>query len=255
MIFGSGRFFALICASLVSGSRVLAQSDEIQVYTGELESPGKANLTIHANYTPNGRTIAEFPGGVVPERSLNGAFEWAYGVNQWFEAGTYLPVYTLTRDRKLQLDGVKLRTLFALPHAESRSFFYGVNFELSFNSMRWDETRNSGEIRPIIGARRDGWELIVNPILDTSFDGLGSLEFAPCVRLAYNPSPGLALAIEHYADFGPLEHGDRGEKQEHNLFAVADFARKHFDLETGIGFGLTKASDNLILKTIFAHRF
>jgi len=133
MIFGGGRFFALICASLVSGSRVLAQSDEIQVYTGELETPGKANLTIHANYTPNGRTIAEFPGGVVPERSLNGAFEWAYGVNQWFEAGTYLPVYTLTRDRKLQLDGVKLRTLFALPHAESRSFFYGVNFELSFN--------------------------------------------------------------------------------------------------------------------------
>src|SRR5881394_1731720 len=100
MIFGSGRFFALICTSLVSGSRVLAQSDEIQVYTGELEAPGKANLTIHTNYTPKGRTGPEFPGGVVPERSVNGAFEWAYGVSRWFEAGTYLPVYTFTRDHK-----------------------------------------------------------------------------------------------------------------------------------------------------------
>ena len=32
-------------------------------------------------------------------------------------------------------------------------------------------------------------------------------------------------------------------------------ARKLFDLEAGIGFGLTNASDKLVLKTIFAHTF
>lgn len=57
-----------------------AQTDEIQVYTGEVQTPGKFNLTVHANYTPDGRTVVGFPGGVVPQRSLNGAFEWAYGV-------------------------------------------------------------------------------------------------------------------------------------------------------------------------------
>ncbi len=72
---------------LMAFPRLGAQTDEIQVYTGEVETPGKANLTIHANYTPSGRTVAEFPGGVVPRRSVNGAFEWAYGVSDWFEAG------------------------------------------------------------------------------------------------------------------------------------------------------------------------
>jgi hypothetical protein len=232
-----------------------AQTDEIQVYTGEVETPGKFNLTVHANYTPDGRTVVGFPGGVVPQGSLNGAFEWAYGVTNWFEAGTYLPVYTLTRDRTLELDGVKLRALFAVPHAEARGFFYGVNFELSFNSRHWDQSRYGGEIRPIVGTRAGRWDLIVNPILDTSFDGFSRLDFAPSLRLAYNRSATFALAVEHYADFGQLSHLDSRESQEHNLFAVTDYAGKLIDVEAGIGFGLTKASDKLVLKTILSHTF
>jgi len=245
----------LAAFAIAAAAPLHAQTDEIQVYTGELETLGKANLTIHANYTPEGRTVAGFPGGVVAQGSVNGAFEWAYGVTDWFEAGTYLPVYTLTRDHKVQIDGVKLRALFAIPHARERRFFYGVNFELSHNSQHWEATRYSGEIRPIIGARGHKWELIVNPILDTAFSGFSHLDFAPCARVAYNPSPTFAVAVEHYADFGKISHAAAGQEQEHNLFAVADFSRRLFDLETGIGFGLTKASDKLVLKTILSHAF
>ncbi len=249
------RWWLVACACLTAAAPLHAQTDEIQVYTGELETPGKASLTIHANYTPEGRTVAGFPGGVVAQGSVNGAFEWAYGVTDWFEAGTYLPVYTVTRDGKVQIDGVKLRALFAIPHAEERRFFYGVNFELSHNSLHWAETRYSGEIRPIIGTRGRDWELIVNPILDTSFNGLSHLDFAPSARVAYNPSPAFAVAVEHYADFGEIDHFAGGQEQEHNLFAVADFSRGMFDLETGIGIGLTKASDKVVLKAILSHTF
>jgi hypothetical protein len=251
----SGWWLTVILVLLVAPHPLRAQTDEIQVYTGELEAPGKANLTIHTNYTPDGRTVAGFPGGIVPQGSVNGTLEWAYGVTDWFEAGTYLPVYTFTRDGKLELDGAKLRALFAVPHAESRSFFYGVNFELSFNARRWDQSRQSAEIRPIVGARAGRWDLIVNPILDTSFDGFLGLDFAPSLRLAYNRSPTFALAAEHYTDFGHLRHFEPGARQEHNLFGVADYSRPLFDLEAGIGFGLTKASDKLVLKTIVSHTF
>jgi hypothetical protein len=250
-----GSWLTVILVVLGAPPPLGAQTDEIQVYTGDLETPGKANLTIHTNYTPDGRTVAAFPGGIVPQGSVNGTLEWAYGVTDWFEAGTYLPVYTLTRDRKLELDGAKLRALFAVPHAGTRRFFYGVNFELSFNAKRWEQSRQSGEIRPIVGARSGPWDFIVNPILDTSFDGFSRLDFAPSVRVAYNRSPTFALAAEHYADFGQLHHFDTGARQEHNLFGVADFSRPRFDLEVGIGFGLTKASDKLVLKTIVSHTF
>jgi hypothetical protein len=249
-----GRWSIMLLAALAVRSAG-AQTDEIQVYTGELAAPGQASLTVHANYTPRGKTVPEFPGGVVPDGSVNGAFEWAYGVAPWFEAGTYVPVYSITRDGHVLLEGAKLRALFAVPHAESRRFFYGVNFELSFNSKAWDENRHSGEIRPIIGARAAHWDFIVNPILDTEFDGVGRLDFAPSARIAYNASPVLAVAVEHYADFGELRHIDAGEQREQNLFGVVDIAGKELDFEAGVGFGLTRTSDKLVLKTILAHTF
>ncbi|HEY1952275.1 MAG TPA: hypothetical protein VGG76_05670 [Gemmatimonadaceae bacterium] len=240
---------------LTAASTVGAQTDEIQVYTGELAAPGDISLTVHANYTPSGRKTAAFPGGIVADRSTNGAFEWAYGVSSWFEAGTYIPVYTITRNGTALLDGAKLRALFAVPHADARRFFYGINFELSFNSRAWEESRRSGEIRPIIGTRNGAWDFIVNPILDTEFDGLSRLDFAPSARLAYNASPTLALAVEDYADFGEVRHLDAGEKREQSLFGVVDLSRKFLDLEAGVGFGLTPAADKLVLKTILAHTF
>ena len=61
-------------------------------------------------------------------------------------------------------------------------------------------------MRPIIGVHLGRFDLIVNPILDTDFNGLGKLDFAPAARVAYNVSKKFAVAIEKYADFGPLQH-------------------------------------------------
>ena len=71
---------------------VFAQTDEIQVYDAEVAPVGVFNLMIHSNFTPVGRKSADFPGGIVPNQSFNGAAEWAYGVTPWFEQGLYLPV-------------------------------------------------------------------------------------------------------------------------------------------------------------------
>jgi hypothetical protein len=242
----------LVAASLACARSAGAQTDEIQVYTGELAAPGEFNLTVHSNYTPKGRTAADFPGGVVSQHSLNGAFEWAYGITNWFEGGLYLPVYTITRDGNFLWDGAKLRALFAVPHAESRRFFYGINFEFSRNSRAWDRSRYGGEVRPIIGARSGHWDLIANPILDTSFDGLNRLDFAPSARLAYNTSPSWAAAVEYYGDFGELRNLS---EEDRTVFAVGDHSGKFLDVEAGVGFGLIHASDKLVLKTILSHTF
>lgn len=239
--------FAVLLAPAIAS----AQTDEIQVYTGELAAPGELSLTFHNNYTFQGAKTADLPGGIVPNHSLNGVPEFAYGVNDWCELGAYFFVYSRTHDAHTLADSAKLRATFVVPHAEKRSFFYGVNFELSRNARRWDAKRITGEIRPIIGWRRGPVDFIINPILDTSFDGLDRLDFAPAIRLAYNFSKTWAGAIEHYADYGPLRHLLPAGKQQHALFAVIDYGGKP-DIEFGLGVGLNSVTDKLVMKLMIA---
>ncbi len=242
------------CCAILFGctAAAFAQADEIQVYTGGLADPHVFNLTLHNNFTPKGIEDPAFPGAVVADKSWNGVPEWAYGVNRWFEAGLYLPLYSKDKDMGWGLDGFKLRTLFAVPDADDRTFVYGSNFEFSFNAKRWDTTRFTSEIRPIVGWHLQKVDLIFNPIFDTAYDGLGNLEFVPATRVAYNLSKAWAIAVEEYADFGPVKNFLPAGEQAHQIYAVVDTTARSLDIEFGVGFGLTDASDKVTLKLILS---
>jgi len=243
---------ALTVAVLAIPNGAAAQSDEIQVYDAGLAPAGIFNLTWHNNYTPVGIDTPAFPGAIVADQSWNGVTEWALGVNDWFEAGLYLPLYSFDKNYGATIDGFKLRELFAVPHADERGFVYGVNFEFSWNSKHWDETRITSEIRPIVGWHLNRVDLIFNPILDTAYDGFKNLDFAPSVRVAYNVSPILALAVEEYADYGPLHDFYPANEQSHQLYGVVDYGTGFGDIEAGVGFGLTDGSDSLTFKVLFS---
>jgi hypothetical protein len=243
---------AIVMVLAVIPKLVFAQTDEIQVYDGSLAAPGVLNLTLHNNYTPDGVKTPEFPGAIVSDKSLNGVPEWAYGVTDWFEAGLYLPLYSIDKHQGAKINGFKLRALFAVPHADDRTFVYGVNFEFSYNARHWDPKRFTSEIRPILGWHLNPVDIIINPILDTSYDGVKNLDFAPSTRVAYNLSPKWAMAVEEYADFGPLHKFYSGNEQSHQLFGVVDYRGKSMDVEAGVGAGLTDASDDLTLKLILS---
>jgi hypothetical protein len=247
------RYLALLACLVSFTPAAWPQTDEIQVYDAEITAAGKFNLTWHNNYTPSGRTQPTFSGGVVPNHALNGVPEWAYGVTDWFEAGTYLPVYTLTNNGQLLFDSVKLRALIVVPDAHDRTVFYGLNFELSYNTPHWEPSRFSAEVRPIIGAHLGRFDLIANPILDTDFNGVGRLDFAPATRVAYNFSKKVAVAIEHYADFGPLQHLKQASAQSQTLFGVLDYGSSSNGIEFGVGKGLTRATDACVLKLMLMH--
>ncbi len=229
-----------------------AQTDEIQVYDAAIAAPGVFNLTWHNNYTTDGSQTPAYPGGIVPDKSLNGVSEWAYGVTPWFEAGLYFPLYSLTRDNGLLYNGFKLRTLFVSPNADERTVFYGVNFEFSFNTAHWNERRHTSEIRPIIGTHLGRFDIIFNPIVDNSWNGVGNLEFVPESRIAMGFGKTRKLALEEYDDFGTVTHFLPAAKQSHQLFFVLDQHTRWVDIEFGLGAGLTEASDHRVLKLILA---
>ena len=117
----------------------------------------------------------------------------------------------------------KIRNLFVVPNAGKRDFFYGVNFELSYETPPFAQTRYALEIRPIIGVRNKEWEFIVNPIVDLSFGTFGQQDFAPAVRLARNLGEDRFIGIEYYVDFGQIGNFLPLQEQSHQIFAVTDF--------------------------------
>ncbi|HVX74554.1 MAG TPA: hypothetical protein VHB49_00400 [Bradyrhizobium sp.] len=228
-------------------------TDEIQVYNAEIAAPGQFTIQQHLNYVALGQTAPPFPGGLVSNHSLNGTPEFAYGVTDWWELGLYLP-FAVQNDQFLS-DSFKVRTLFVSPNAAQRNFFYGVNFEFSNEMPTFSQTRFGLEIRPIIGVRNDEYEFIVNPIVDVGFGKYGETDFAPAARLARKFGEDLYAGFEYYADFGRI--GDFGKlaDQQHTLFAVTDFKLGVFDVDLGVGYGLTPASDRVVVKAILGYAF
>jgi len=237
---------------VLSASNAYA-TDEIQVYNAGIAEIGQFTIQQHLNYVALGQKDPPFPGGFPSNHSLNGTPEFAYGMTDWWELGLYLPF--AVQDRQFLSDAFKLRTLFVSPHAEQRNFFYGVNFELSYEMPKFAQTRWGLEIRPIIGVRNSQYEFIVNPIVDIGFGRMGEVDFAPAARLARNFGNDVFAGFEYYADFGEIGNFSKLAEQQHTLFAVTDFKAGVFDVNFGVGYGLTPASDRLVVKTIIGYAF
>ena len=241
-----------LAASAFMATPALAVTDEIQVYTGEIMPVGEWGLTWHNNYTIEGLKMPDYPGGLVDNHTYSSVTEWAYGVTPWFEAGLYLPLYSNSSNQGWTYNGFKLRALFVQPDNEEKDFYYGVNFEFSWNQRQWDSQVNTGEIRPIIGWRfGEGWSFTFNPILDNSYKGIAQLEFVPATRLDYAVNDKWTVALEEYDDFGPLKKFMPGDEQWHQLFATVDYTGDPISIEAGVGFGLTPGTDDLAVKLMF----
>ena len=235
----------LLVATAVSAHAV----DEIQVYNAEIAKVGQWTFQLHNNYAFIGRKEPDFPGGLIPNHALNGTGEWAWGITDWWEMGFYTP-YAVDQELTPYSNAAKIRQLFVIPNAAEREFFYGVNFEFSYAMPQFSETRWNMEIRPIVGWRKGDYEFIINPIVDLGFGQNGGAEFVPATRFARNLGENLAVGVEYYTDLGPLQRWLPFNEQQHNVYAVVDFKIGRFDVNAGVGYGLTPGSDRLMAKMI-----
>ena len=238
----------LLCCS---AAPALAVTDEIQVYTGDIEDVGNLGLTLHNNYTVSGLKEPDFPDDLINNHAYSSVVEWAYGVTPWFEAGLYLPLYSYSANQGWTYNGFKMRALFVQPDNANKDFYYGVNFEFSWNQRQWDQHVNTGEIRPIIGYRFGDdkrWSFTFNPIVDNSYKGFSRLEFVPATRLDYKVNDTWTVGAEEYDDFGQLRAFLPASQQFHQLWAVADYNGNPISVEAGAGFGLTPGTDSFAVK-------
>lgn len=240
-----------------SGSAYAGDPFEIQVYDGTANAPLVPGIELHLNDWATGNRQA-----APPEAALHGQFhatlEPSLGLTRFWELGAYLQGAVRTDDGAIDWAGFKLRSKFVTPEDFSPHWRFGVNFEVSDLPSTYDHDRWGSEVRPIVAYHDDDWLFALNPILDQPLAGSDASQgpsFQPAFKAARTVGP-VALGVEYYATLGPLSSILPWRDQEQQIFEVVDLLSvEHFELNAGVGEGLTDATDGLVFKVILGYEF
>jgi hypothetical protein len=101
--------------------------------------------------------------------------------------------------------------------------------------------------------------LAVNPSFEKSLHGLNSNQgfvFAPSAKASFDLTKLIAIGVEYYCSLGPVSHFDTWNDQTHQIFPVVDLNfSPNWEFNFGVGFGLTRSTDDLLVKLILGYRF
>lgn len=230
---------------------------EIQVYGSETVPAGETMLELHSNFTADGRKNVE--NGVLPtDHAEHETVEITHGFNSWFETGFY--IFTSARSGDgWQWVGDHIRPRVRVPEEWHWPVGLSLSLEAGYQQRKFSEDTWSLEIRPIIDKQIGPWYFSLNPAFERSFEGLNSsrgFEFAPNAKISYDITKVVTVGVEYYASLGPVTGFDSLHNQEHLLVPAIDlnFSPK-WEFNFGVGFGLTRGTDNLIIKMILGRRF
>jgi len=228
---------------------------EIQVYDGTANAPGVPGLELHINTVPIGLKTAPTP--EYPENAqTHFTLEPSLGLFRWWELGGYFEM-ALRGDQAFDYAGVKLRNKFVTPPGWDARWRLGLNIEFSLVPDTYDRGRWANELRPIVAWESPQLAFAFNPIVDTSFagpDASAGPSFEPCVSLAYKVREAVSFGIEYYANLGPFSGFLPWQQEEQYIYEVVNLLSvPHFELNAGVGEGLTDASNRLVFKTILGY--
>lgn len=233
-------------------------ADEIQVYTNDIQTPGKVGLEVHLNRILKGPKDA--PDGLPFNGSWNLTPEISYGILPSLDIGLYLPT-ALDTDHHYRFSGPKFRIKW-LPirgaGEEASGPFLGLNLEVartnrSFSDLRWET-----ELRVLAGVQAQDWMLAVNPVFTwplSDGQGRGTPDFSTAWKATFTRWKTAAPGLELYLDHGMLNQVDLTREQSQRLFATLDVDHGPLVFNVGLGRGLNAASERWTLKFIFEFAF
>jgi hypothetical protein len=230
---------------------------EIQVYDGTANPAGVPGVELHLNDWATGHRE-----GVPPEAPLHGQFhatvEPSLGVTPWWELGAYIQSAVRTDDGVVDWAGAKLRSKFVTPPGYHPHLRFGVNLELSYLPSTYDRDVWGTEVRPIAAWHDREWLFAFNPIFDQSLAGPGASDgpsFDPAAKASHAWGR-IALGLEYYGSIGPLASPLPPRQEAHYIYETFELVEvPNFELNIGIGEGLTPASAGIVMKAIVGYTF
>jgi len=236
----------------------LAQGNyEIQVYPYETVQPGHTMVELHSNFTFEGSKFTT-DGTYPTNHQLHETIEITHGFTDWFETGFYI-FTSLHNGQGWDYVGNHIRPRFRIPPKWNWPVGLSLSNEIGYQRARYSADTWTWEMRPIIDKQVGKWYFSFNPTFDKSFHGAGVHEgfvFSPNVKFSYDFTKKVAGGLEYYGSVGPATDFDPIRQQEHQIFPTIDLnLSPKWEINFGVGVGLTGATDHLIAKTIIGYRF
>jgi hypothetical protein len=230
---------------------------EIQVYGSELVEPHHTMVELHSNFTIDGSKFAI--DGVYPtNHAEHETIEITHGWNDWFETGFYI-FTSIHSGQGWQWVGDHIRPRVRVPERWNWPVGVSLSSEFGYQRRQFSTDTWTIEIRPIIDQKVGRWYWSVNPTLDRSFHGESvsqGVVFSPNFKFSYDFTPKIAGGLEYYGSVGPVAGLLPVPQQMHQVFPAVDLnLAPQWEINFGLGVGLTRSTDHLIAKMILGYRF
>jgi hypothetical protein len=230
---------------------------EIQVYSYDTIEPHHTMVEFHTNFTFSGSKTGQ--DGLLPtHHALHETIEITHGFTGWFETGFY--IFTSARSGNgWDYVGSHIRPRFRVPEKWHWPVGVSLSNEIGYQRRQFSPDTWTWEIRPIVDKQLGRWYLSFNPTVDRSLHGENSsrgFEFSPNFKIGYDFTKKISGGVEYYGALGPVTGFDPLRDQQHQLFPVVDLnVSPKWEINFGLGVGMTRSSDHLIAKTIIGYRF
>jgi hypothetical protein len=251
-------FVFLFLAFCSTPTTVSAQDNyEIQVYGYDMVAPHRTMVELHSNFTVSGTKTIE--NGLYPsDHAQHETVEITHGFTDYFELGFYIFTYA-HNGYGLDWVGDHIRPRFRVPPEWKWPVGLSISNEIGYQRRPFSVDTWTWEMRPIVDKQMGRWYWSFNPTFDKSLHGESTSQgfvFSPNFKFSYDFTKKIAGGLEYYGSLGPATGFLPTGQQEQQIFPAIDLnVNPRWEINLGIGVGLTHSTDHLITKMILGYRF
>jgi hypothetical protein len=230
---------------------------EIQVYAYDMVPPHRTMIELHSNFTVSGSKT--FQDGLYPtDHAQHETVEITHGFTDYFEVGFY--IFTYARNGLgIQWVGDHIRPRVRIPPSWKWPVGLSLSNEIGYQRRQFSVDTWTWEMRPIIDKQIGRWYWSFNPTFDRSLHGQSVSQgfiFSPNAKVSYDLTKKISAGLEYYGSLGPATDFVPIDQQQQQIFPAIDLnVSPKWEVNFGLGVGLTHSTDHLIAKMILGYRF
>lgn len=230
-----------------------------KVYGYKTPSQGEMELVYWTNYVAKGSGDITYFGRTVDEDGLwRHTFEVEYGLTDRWTVAFYADFEQPSGE---DLEYIQSRAVFLryrLFERGERFFDPALYMEYYLPYQKYSEDEKL-EARLILEKSAGPVNVRLNPIFDKILSGHDveeGLEFEYGLGFYLEEVEGITPGVEFFGELGQIGDFKKLDDQEHLAFGTLKLELPmHLEFETGVGFGMTNHSDDVVVKGIFSYEY